>query len=768
MSILTAVVSLTAALLLAPASPAQNLVRNPGFETVAEGGKAPAVWPVPTAPGVQFARDTAVAHTGAASGRIHGTAPEKQTRFVQAWRQAIPLEPGKRYWLSTWVKADQTTAGRVAVLHRDKTQTVLLNQTLESFTGTFGWRQLGGLLKQVEGAVDVQLVIGIQRSGGTAWFDDVELTETLDADTGLGTWEFVPAKPLTANTRTPVTVRFTLGRRGLVPGGTITLRWDRWRPAREFRFSQFAARAPGTDATFSVTVPPRKKSWPPIRQPVACVVTMLDGAPLGRTRDVLITAQLVPSRYSNVISPLRAGVAAAKGTATRWLPDAININATGGKAEQLRCVAVMRPVQGRPGRVTVALLDRHGNPAQDFRGTIELSCPGSDLPAAYTFTEQDGGSHTFPATFTLEGVSRVRVAWNEMQVSSNPILPRPESEPGVFFGDIHSHCEVSGDGVGDPDLAHDYARRFFGLDFACLSDHSPTGERWKRIMAVNNRHNAPGSFVALLGYEWSSKTHGHRNAYFPLDSAPSQPRGLKNNTTEWWALLDKQGIEAITVPHHTNTQAAQIMSNGQPAWGPADWSVINHKYQRVVEICQNRGSFEVPGPNKELRVARKDVGASVQAALGMGHRLAFIGSTDTHSGRPGTGQARCVVLTNDLTRRGVWQALHDRRCYATTGPHIFVNFTLNGNAMGSQLRVPAPDTPRRIRWRVVGTTSIQRVELLRNNEVAATVPGKGKDDLRGQHTALLPCTKTEWWYLRVLQDDTHIAWSSPIWVDVGD
>ena len=69
-----------------------------------------------------------------------------------------------------------------------------------------------------------------------------------------------------------------------------------------------------------------------------------------------------------------------------------------------------------------------------------------------------------------------------MAATSNPILPREEGEPGVWFGDIHSHCEISADAVGDPDEAYDYARRFWGLDVAALSDHSPRGAKWARAV----------------------------------------------------------------------------------------------------------------------------------------------------------------------------------------------------------------------------------------------------------------------------------------------
>jgi hypothetical protein len=225
-------------------------------------------------------------------------------------------------------------------------------------------------------------------------------------------------------------------------------------------------------------------------------------------------------------------------------------------------------------------------------------------------------------------------------------------------------------------------------------------------------------------------------------------------------------VQALTVPHHPNTQSVAKLANGKSAWGPVDWSLINHTYQRVVELNQNRGSFEVPGgPIPELRVVRADAGASVQTALAKGHRLGFIGSTDTHTGRPGNGPARCVLLSPKLEREALWQALHDRHCYATSGAHIIVLFDVNGQPMGSELTADDPKAPREVAWRVVGTGPIQRVDLIRSNKVIRSWDGQGKDDLAGRLRCVEPLDGTEWWYLRVVQVDTQMAWTSPVWVD---
>ena len=743
---------------------AENLAKNPSFEQQVKGGSAALHWSGPGGKGVRSALDRETAHSGKQSGRIEGLDAAQQSRFVQAWRQKVAIPQDKPLWLSCWVKAQDVTNGSVRVLHENAAGKVVLNQALTAFSGTFDWRELAGPIREKTGAVKLTIVIGIQRSTGTAWLDDVSLVESAPAGELAGSFEVSPSEPQLANGVHAVTFIFTLGKRGLAKGGEIRLRWERWRPAREFRFTRVSARCDVPSVKLSATVPPPRKVWPHIPRPVACAVAHEDGPPLPKGAKVTLAARMRYSRQSNVLSSIRALIVPAASSAQLMMDGAHTFQSTGGKPARVTCVAMPRPVAGQPGRVTLAVTDAFGNPCAGFRGKVKLSCKvPTDLPKEYAFTERDAGSHTFTPAFPAGEVARVAATLGELDSQSNPILPRRPDEPGIYFGDIHSHCEISGDGVGDPDLAYEYARKFHGLDFAALSDHSPKGPRWKRLVEVTNRHSQPGRFVTILGSEWSSKAVGHRNAYYPGDEAPQQP-AVKSNMKPWWDWLRQHKVRALIVPHHTNTESTAKYANGKSVWGPCDWSEIDHEYQRVVEICQNRGSFEAPGgPIKELRISRKDAGASVQTALALGHRLAFIGSTDTHNGRPGTGHARCAIVSPEFTRQGLWQAMYDRRCYATTGVHALVLFSVNGQPMGSEIQAAAA-APRKVTWRAIGTSPIKRVDLLRNNEVVKSWPGAG-DDMAGEFLRDAKLEKTEWWYLRVIQQDTHLAWSSPVWVD---
>ena len=67
---------------------------------------------------------------------------------------------------------------------------------------------------------------------------------------------------------------------------------------------------------------------------------------------------------------------------------------------------------GEPVTFTVTLLDAYGNVATGYRGKVHFSTSGGSavLPAAYTFTADDGGSHTFAAVFPTRGRRRLTAA----------------------------------------------------------------------------------------------------------------------------------------------------------------------------------------------------------------------------------------------------------------------------------------------------------------------------------------------------------------------
>ena len=98
--------------------------------------------------------------------------------------------------------------------------------------------------------------------------------------------------------------------------------------------------------------------------------------------------------------------------------------------------------------------------------------------------------------------------------------------------------------------------------------------------------------------------------------------------------------------------------------------------------------------------------------------------------------------------------------------------------MGSELSTaskPGLHINRHLSGFVAGTTPLKKVELIRNGEVIQTFRSETNfldfayDDMGelAKSSLKAPDTGTlfAFYYLRVIQADGHMAWSSPIWVD---
>jgi hypothetical protein len=119
-----------------------------------------------------------------------------------------------------------------------------------------------------------------------------------------------------------------------------------------------------------------------------------------------------------------------------------------------------------------------------------------------------------------------------------------------------------------------------------------------------------------------------------------------------------------------------------------------------------------------------------------------------------------AVFAKTLSREDVFDALYNRRCYGTTGARILLEFSINGNIMGAELKT---STIPQIFVIVAGTQPIVKIDLIRNNKTIFTYSGSGTNE--SFHFSDQTIEKGDnYYYVRVIQKDDEMAWSSPIWV----
>jgi len=353
--------------------------------------------------------------------------------------------------------------------------------------------------------------------------------------------------------------------------------------------------------------------------------------------------------------------------------------------------------------------------------------------------------------------------------ASNPIeVSAAAPSERLFWMDPHSQTFFS-DGLRCPEELYTFARDEAFLDAFAISDHAEwlTDRQWEYFVAVTNDFNEPGRFATLQGLEWTSFRFGNRNVYFPGPEAPiwRSDDPVMGELSNLYRAAREHG--AIVVPHHTAT--AQI---------GVDWSLGHDpQVERLVEIHSVWGTSErsVKAGNSFPIWGGEAAGRTVIDALQRGYRFGFLGGGDIHDGRPGDElhhlqdepdgyrelhrQGITGIWATALTREAVFDAMWNRRVYATTNARILLRFTVDGQPMGSQL---PPAGPVAIHAHAMGTAPIARADLVHNGADVQTIEPQS-DVLDWETTVTAPAPG--YLYVRIAQADGQMAWSSPVWLE---
>ncbi len=161
-----------------------NLVKNPSFE---QGDDLPDGWsstgPATGPDGVTFGVDAA-AHEGLGRRSATMHVPRGATSAWRGWRQDVPVEPGRTYLLSAWVKCEGVESGEVRVHAHCRTADGGLSKHNPmvsmgpGISGTSDWTLMSGRFTMPDDTARFQIHLTTNDSG-TVWHDGVMLTEIL-------------------------------------------------------------------------------------------------------------------------------------------------------------------------------------------------------------------------------------------------------------------------------------------------------------------------------------------------------------------------------------------------------------------------------------------------------------------------------------------------------------------------------------------------------------------------------------------------------------
>ena len=152
-------------------------------------------------------------------------------------------------------------------------------------------------------------------------------------------------------------------------------------------------------------------------------------------------------------------------------------------------------------------------------------------------------------------------------------------------------------------------------------------------------------------------------------------------------------------------------------------------------------------------------------ALDKGWHVAPTNNQNNHNGQWGdASRARTVILAETLTEEALYDAMKDRRVYATQDSDLTVYYTLNGAVMGSIL-------PKSEEAEITVFLSDPTDEAIGNVEVV-TDGGEVIDSayvgMPSQVLELPVSGGYNYYYLRITQPDGDVAVTAPVWMDGYD
>ena len=352
-----------------------------------------------------------------------------------------------------------------------------------------------------------------------------------------------------------------------------------------------------------------------------------------------------------------------------------------------------------------------------------------------------------------------------------------------YFGQLHSHTQYS-DGAGSLESALAYVKALpdnANVDFVAFTDHSnyfdksgaanpegalydmtkateysqQTWKSYKDAVAAFNTENA-GSMVAIAGFEmtWSGGP-GHINTFNTPGIVSRNNTTLNNKTKDaglqaYYKLLSQaEGANSISQFNHPGTTFGNFIDFGY-------WDAVVDTRMYMVEVGNGEGQIGAGGyyPSYEQYIM----------ALDKGWHVAPTNNQDNHKGRWGNANdARDVILTDDFTEDGIYAALRARRMYATEDKNLDLDYTVNGNMMGSII-----DVPEKLNFEISfndpdRTDSIAKVELVVNSGKVAYTWDSAADLAKGSVSVELAPEYT-YYFVRVTEGDGDLAVTAPVWV----
>jgi len=468
------------------------------------------------------------------------------------------------------------------------------------------------------------------------------------------------------------------------------------------------------------------------------------------------------------------------------------LDVRGNELKNLRVIAPSLVARNKRFDVIVRFEDVYGNLTSNApEGTlIDLSYQHLRENLNWKLFVPETGFIALPNLYFNEpGIYKIQLnnLTTKEQFFSPPIKCLPEGSPSLYWGSFHGESErVDSAEHIEAFLRHmrdDKALQFFAT--SCFdSEQETSNDIWKGIVQQVAEFNEDDRFVAMLGFQWQgeNKEEGIRQFVYSKDAKPiMRQKDTKNNSLKK-IFKTNNPKELVAIPTFTMGKTSTY-----------NFEDFNPEFEKVVEIYNAWGSSECTAKEGNKRpIKGKQIGeaaeGSVQKALNNGCRFGFTAGGFDDRGIYGdlydTDQAQytpglTAILAKEHNRSSLFESIQARSCYASTGERIILGFHIAGFPMGSEIETktrPGLEYNRHLTGYCIGTAPITEAVIIRNGKEFRSLEVKeGIVEFEIDDTDMLGTVafgeKGEkppfaYYYLRATQEDGHMAWSSPIWVDL--
>lgn len=320
-----------------------------------------------------------------------------------------------------------------------------------------------------------------------------------------------------------------------------------------------------------------------------------------------------------------------------------------------------------------------------------------------------------------------------------------------YYGVPHCHTAYS-DGKGTPTQAYTQAKNS-KLDFLIVTDHSgslirsevtnqiPSWDMTKaEVETINNKYN---DFLALIGFEISTKLWGHVNIINCKNLIDKKTRKNPQKLYDWLCNEDRDNL---------------ILSINHP-------NRLSYFLSYISEFDKFINLIEVGNGSPPRQYTRSE--EYYFKALDNGWHVGAVNGQDNHTNNWGEPDNLTVIIAENLDITSFISALKLRRVYSTETRTLKLTVKANNHWMGSVLDLKKSD---KFNLQIIAedqSTPIIKIQLISNGGNVIKEKSFLNSNTVKWEPALTINTDYSWYVVKVIHEDSSLGISSPIFVQTS-